>query len=52
MIELNTQQRQAIAQGQPVRIVDLETQDAYVVLRRGEAVGRTGRNSSVGTVRG
>ena len=33
MIELNTEQRQAMAQGQPVRIIDPETQDAYVLFR-------------------
>src|SRR5205814_6300828 len=33
MIELNPEQRQAMAQGQPVRIIDPETQDAYVLFR-------------------
>ena len=33
MIELNTEQRQAMAQGQPVRIIDPLTQDAYVLVR-------------------
>ncbi len=33
MIELNLEQRQAIAQGEPVRIVDPVTHDAYVVVQ-------------------
>ncbi len=33
MIELNVEQRQAMAQGQPVRIVDPSTQEAYVLFR-------------------
>ena len=33
MIELDTEQRQAIAQGRPVRIVDPLTHDAYVLVR-------------------
>ena len=33
MIELNAEQRQAMAQGRPVRIIDPDTQDAYVVFR-------------------
>jgi hypothetical protein len=33
MIELNIEQRQAMAQGQPVRIIDPDTQDAYVLFR-------------------
>ncbi len=33
MIELNPEQRQAMAQGQPVWIVDPSTHDAYVLLR-------------------
>jgi hypothetical protein len=33
MIELNAEQRQAVAQGEPVRIVDPLTQDAYVLVR-------------------
>jgi len=33
MIELDAEQRQAIAQGQPVRIIDPSTQDAYVLVR-------------------
>jgi hypothetical protein len=33
MIELNPEQRQAMTQGQPVRIIDPETQDAYVLFR-------------------
>jgi hypothetical protein len=33
MIELDTEQRQAIAQGQPVRIVDPLTHDTYVLVR-------------------
>jgi hypothetical protein len=33
MIELNPEQRQAMAEGQPVRIVDPETHDAYVLFR-------------------
>lgn len=33
MIELSTEQRQAMAQGQPVRIIDPETQDSYVLFR-------------------
>jgi hypothetical protein len=33
MIELNAEQRQTMAQGQPVRIVDPETHDAYVLFR-------------------
>jgi hypothetical protein len=36
MIELDPEQRQAIAQGQPVRIVDPLTQDAYVLVRADE----------------
>ena len=30
MIELNPEQRQAVAQGEPVRIIDPVTHDAYV----------------------
>jgi hypothetical protein len=33
MIELNPEQRQAMAQGQPVRIVDPSTHDAYILFR-------------------
>ncbi len=33
MIELNAEQREAMAQGQPVRITDPVTQDAYVLFR-------------------
>ena len=33
MIELNAEQRQAVAQGEPVRIVDPLTHDAYVLVR-------------------
>jgi hypothetical protein len=33
MIELKPEQRQAMAEGQPVRIVDPETHDAYVLFR-------------------
>ena len=33
MIELNPEQRQAVAQGEPVRIIDPLTHDAYVVVR-------------------
>jgi hypothetical protein len=33
MIELNAEQRQAIAKGEPVRLVDPSTQDAYVLVR-------------------
>jgi hypothetical protein len=36
MIELNTEQRQAMAQGQPVRIIDPVTHDAYVLVRSEE----------------
>ena len=36
MIELNTEQRQAMAQGQPVRIIDPLTHDAYVLVRSEE----------------
>jgi hypothetical protein len=36
MFELNTEQRQAMAQGQPVRIIDPETHDAYVVVPAAE----------------
>ena len=36
MIDLNAEQRQAVAQGQPVRIVDPVTQDAYVVVPAAE----------------
>jgi hypothetical protein len=36
MIELNTEQRQAMAQGQPVRIIDPVTHDAYVVVPAAE----------------
>jgi hypothetical protein len=32
MIELNAEQRQAMAQGQPVRIIDPETHDAYILV--------------------
>jgi hypothetical protein len=32
MIEPNVEQRQAMAQSQPVRIVDPSTHDAYVLL--------------------
>jgi hypothetical protein len=33
MIDLDTEQQQAIAQGQPVRIIDPVTHDAYVLVR-------------------
>jgi hypothetical protein len=33
MIELNPEQRQAVAQGEPVRIIDPVTRDAYVLVR-------------------
>lgn len=33
MIELNPEQRQAVAQGEPVRIIDPLTHDAFVVVR-------------------
>jgi hypothetical protein len=33
MIELNPEQRQAIAQGQPVQVIDPVTHDAYVLVR-------------------
>jgi hypothetical protein len=33
MIELDPEQRQAMVQGQPVRIIDPLTQDAYVLVR-------------------
>ena len=33
MIELNPEQRQAMAQGEPVRIIDPLTHDAYVLVR-------------------
>lgn len=33
MIELTPEQRQAVAQGEPVRIVDETTHDAYVLVR-------------------
>jgi hypothetical protein len=33
MIELNPEQRQAMAHGEPVRIIDPLTQDAYVLVR-------------------
>ncbi len=33
MIELDPEQRQAIAQGQPVQIVDPLTHDAYILVR-------------------
>ncbi len=36
MIELNTEQRQAMAQGQPVRIIDPLTHEAYVLVRSEE----------------
>jgi hypothetical protein len=36
MIELNAEQRQAMAQGQPVRIIDPLTHDAYVLVRVAE----------------
>ena len=36
MIELDSEQRQAIAQGQPVRIIDPVTHDAYVLVRAEE----------------
>jgi len=36
MIELNPEQRQAMAQGQPVRIIDPLTHDAYVLVRAEE----------------
>ena len=36
MIELDPEQRQAMAQGQPVRIVDPLTHDAYVLVRAEE----------------
>ena len=36
MIELNSEQRQAMAQGQPVQIIDPLTHDAYVLVRAEE----------------
>ena len=36
MIELSCEQRQAMAQGQPVRIIDPLTHDAYVLVRAEE----------------
>jgi hypothetical protein len=33
MIELSAEQRQAVAKGEPVQIVDPETHDAYVLVR-------------------
>jgi len=36
MIELNPEQRQAMAQGQPVRIIDPLTHDAYVLVPAAE----------------
>ena len=33
MIELNPEQRQAMAQGEPVRIIDPITHDAYILVR-------------------
>jgi hypothetical protein len=33
MIELNSEQRQAVEQGEPVRIIDPLTHDAYVLVR-------------------
>jgi hypothetical protein len=36
MIELSPEQRQAMAQGQPVRIIDPVTHDAYVLVRAEE----------------
>jgi hypothetical protein len=33
MIELNPEQRQAVAQGEPVQIIDPVTHDAYVLVR-------------------
>ena len=33
MIELNPEQRQAVAEGEPVRIIDPVTHDAYVLVR-------------------
>jgi hypothetical protein len=42
MIELDPEQRQAIAQGQPVQIIDPLTHDAYVVVRAGEYARLTG----------
>jgi len=36
MIELSSEQRQAMAQGQPVRIIDPLTHDAYVLVRAEE----------------
>ncbi len=36
MIELNPEQRQAVAQGEPVRIIDPVTHDAYVLVTAAE----------------
>ena len=44
MIELNPEQRQAIAQGEPVQIIDPLTHDAYV-LGQGRSVLTPGRNA-------
>jgi len=33
MIELTPEQRQAVGQGEPVRVIDPTTQDAYIILR-------------------
>ena len=33
MIELNPEQRQAVAHGEPVRIIDPSTHDTYILVR-------------------
>jgi hypothetical protein len=42
MIELGPEQRQAIAQGQPVQIIDPLTQDAYILVRAEDYARLTG----------
>jgi hypothetical protein len=42
MIELDPEQRQAIAQGEPVQIIDPLTHDAYVVVRAEDYARLTG----------
>ena len=47
MIELDSEQRQAIARGQPVRIIDPVTHDAYVLVRAEEYARLAGSDNQV-----
>ena len=46
MIELTPEQRQAVKQGKPVRVVDSTTRDAYVIVRAEEDEPLSGGTTS------